>query len=293
MNGGEGRGLQATGYRRFWLRLVHVRGSCIVVLACVGPPSLGAQTDYRNLDGERPTFIADAYPIEHWAFELVLPWRFEQATSGTSTHVLTPELSYGLFANGQVGLSLPLAAVHGGSGTEWGLAGLHAFGLFNATTESGAWPALSVRLDLSFPVGSNGGESGRAGATVLATRSLGAQRIHLNLAAAAGPDDTRGAVETLPRWSAGAAVDRTFIRESLLLVGEVYAIRHNGSEPTEAIASLGARWQLSPTLVVDGGVGRRLSTTGPDVMVTFGLSHAFAWASLLPAAARPRRGGLE
>jgi hypothetical protein len=207
--------------------------------------------------------------------------------------VLAPELSYGLFANGQVGLSFPLAAVNGGSDTEWGLAGLHAFGLFNATTESGAWPALSVRVDLSAPVGTNGGESARAGAALLATRSFGAQRFHLNLAAAAGSDDTGAAVESLPRWSAGAAVDRTFIRESVLLIGEVYAIRHNGSEPTEAIASLGARWQLSPTLVVDGGVGRRLSSTGPDVTITLGLSHAFAWASLLPPAARSRRGGGE
>jgi len=252
-----------------------------------------AQTDYRNLDAERPTFIADAYPIERWAFELVTPWRFEQGVGGTSTHVLAPELSYGLYANSQVGLSVPLAGVNGESGTSWGLAGLRAFGLFNATTESGAWPALSVRLDLSAPVGTKGGESARAGATVLATRSFGAQRIHLNLAAAAGPDESEGAVEPLPRWSAGAAVDRTFIRESLLLIGEVYAVRHHRSEPTEAIASLGARWQLSPTLVADGGIGRRLSSAGPDVTVTFGLSHAFAWASLFPPAARPRRGGGE
>jgi hypothetical protein len=107
--------------------------------------------------------------------------------------------------------------------------------------------------------------------------------LHVNLGAAAGGDDTDGGVESLPRWSAGAALDRTFIRESLLLIGEVYALRQNSNEPTQTIASLGARWQLTPTLVVDGGVGRRLSSTGPDVTVTLGLSHAFALSSLLPA----------
>ena len=90
-------------------------------------------------------------------------------------------------------------------------------------------------------------------------------------------------VESLPRWSAGLAIDRTFIRESLLLIGEMYALRHAADEPTQAIASIGARWQLTPTLVVDGGVGRRLSSAGPDVTVTFGLSHAFAVSALLPS----------
>ncbi len=253
---------------------------------------LSAQTDYRNLDGERPTFISDAYPIERWAFELTMPWRFEQARAGQSAHLIAPEISYGLLANWQVGLSMPLAAVQGGMDTQWGLAGVHAFGLYNINTESGRWPALSVRMDLQLPVGSNGGDATRAGAAILATRSFGAQRVHLNLSAAAGPDDTGGAAEPLPRWSAGAAIDRTFIRESLLLIGEVYALRHASSEPTETIGSIGARWQLSPTLVLDGGVGRRLSSEGPDVMVTLGVSHAFAWASLLPSVhSGPKPGG--
>jgi hypothetical protein len=249
-----------------------------------------AQTDYRNLDGERPTFIADAYPIERWAFELSVPWRFEHASAGTSTHILGPEISYGLFRNGQVGLSLPLASVDQGFGTEWGLAGVHAFGLYNLTTESGSWWAMSVRMDLALPVGSNGGTATRAGAQFLATRSFGAQRIHVNLAGAFG-EENDGGVEALPDWSAGAAVDRTFIRESLLLIGEVYALRHSAAEPTEAIASLGARWQLSPTLVVDGGIGRRLSNAGPDVTVTLGLSHAFAISALLPSVHRAQKPG--
>lgn len=249
--------------------------------ACVGIAT--AQTDYRNLDGERPTFVSDAYPIERWAFELTMPWRFEQAASGNSAHTLAPELSYGIFANGQVGFSMPLAAVDRGMDTQWGLAGIHAFGLYNITTESGSWPAVSVRMDLNVPVGVNGGDATRAGAMLLATRSFGPQRIHVNVSAAAGADDTEGGAEPLPRWSAGAAIDRTFIRESLLLIGEVYALRHQSSDPTEVTASVGARWQLSPTLVLDGGIGRRLSSSGPDVTVTIGLSHAFAFASLLPS----------
>lgn len=250
-----------------------------------------AQTDYRNLDGERPTFIADAYPIERWAFELAMPWRFERTASGGSAHIFGAELSYGLFRNGQIGVELPVAGVEQGLGTSWGLAGLRAFGLYNLTTESGAWPALSLRADLAMPVGANGGDATRAGLQLLATRSFGAQRVHVNVSAAAGPDGG-AAVESLPRWSAGAAVDRTFIRESLLLIGELYALSEGSNEPDQAIASIGARWQLTPTLVVDGGVGRRLSSAGPDLTVTLGLSHDFAISALLPSVPRgPRPGG--
>lgn len=254
----------------------------ILALAVVGSPTLAAQTDYRNLDGERPTFIADAYPIERWAFELSTPWRFERSASAGSVHVFGAELSYGILRNGQVGIELPLSAVNHGPQTTWGLAGVRAFGLYNLTTESGSWPAVSLRGDLAFPVGVHGGDATRGGVQLLATRSYGAQRIHANLSAAAGPD-AGAVIESLPRWSAGVALDRTFIRESLLLIGELYALRHAADEPTQTVASIGARWQLTPTLVVDGGLGRRLSSTGPDVTVTLGLSHAFAVAALLPS----------
>jgi hypothetical protein len=255
----------------------------VLLLGAFGGITPGwAQTDYRNLDGERPTFIADAYPIERWAFELAMPWRFERTAAGQSAHIFGAELSYGLFRNGQIGLELPFAAVDEGPETTWGLAGLRAFGIYNITTESGSWWAISLRADLALPVGTNGGDATRGGAQLLATRSFGAQRVHLNISGAAG-SDAGARVESLPQWSAGAAIDRTFIRESLLLIGEVYALRHGSDEPTEAIASVGARWQLTPTLVVDGGVGRRLSNAGPDVTVTLGLSHAFALSALLPS----------
>jgi hypothetical protein len=50
---------------------------------------------------------------------------------------------------------------------------------------------------------------------------------------------------------------------------------------------LGLRYQLTPTLVFDTGVRRRLGPdSGPDLGLTFGLSHAFALAGLLPGGPR-------
>jgi hypothetical protein len=38
---------------------------------------LAAQIDYRNLDEGRPLQTEDAYPIERHAFELVIPYEYE------------------------------------------------------------------------------------------------------------------------------------------------------------------------------------------------------------------------
>jgi hypothetical protein len=252
------------------------------------PASLYAQTDYRNLDDDRPSFIEDAYPVERFGFEFMAPWRFEKTSDGFKTHLLLPELAWGVLANAQVGIKVPMGAAWQGGDPGWGVAGLRAFALYNFTTEGRSYPGLSLRADASFPVGGLGGEATRVGLKAIATRSFGAQRLHLNLAASAGSDSTPPVGEGLAQWSAGAAVDRTFFRESLLLIGEFYALEHQVSEPTQVIASIGVRWQLWPTLVVDGGVARRLSQTGPDLAVTLGLSHPFGVSWLMPRPRQPR-----
>lgn len=246
-----------------------------------------AQIDYRNLDDDRPTFIEDAYPVERFAFELLAPWRYERAGPGQSLHLFVPELAWGGLANAQVGLKAPIAGVRAGDGTSWGLAGIRAFALYNFVTEGMTWPAFSLRTDLALPAGPLGGDVARFGLKAIATRSFGPHRVHFNLAGSVGGNGEGPAGEPLARWSAGAAVDRTFFRESLLLVAEAYAIEHDPDEPTEVLASIGARMQLRPTLVIDAGVGRRLTRNGPDLTITIGVSHAFGVTWLMP---RPARG---
>ena len=113
----------------------------------------------------------DAYPVERYAFELLAPYRYEAEADGARLHTTVPEAAYGLARNAQVGLKLPFAAVDEATGTDWGLAGLRAFGLYNFNTESRWLPALSLRADASFPVGSLAGEGTRFSIKAIATRS--------------------------------------------------------------------------------------------------------------------------
>jgi hypothetical protein len=246
-----------------------------------------AQIDYRNLDDDRPVVTEDAYPVERYAFEVLVPYRFEADASGAELHTTVPEAAYGLARNAQVGLKLPLAAADDATGTDWGLAGLRVFGLYNFNTESLRLPALSLRADISFPVGSLAGDGSRFAIKAIATRSWGRMRAHLNASRGFGSEDALSVAEPLSRWNASLAIDRTFFRSSILLIGEVAISQAVQDAPTAVNASLGGRWQWTPTLVLDAGVMRRLrSATGPDIALTIGISHAFALRGLMPAGPR-------
>ncbi|HEU5169767.1 MAG TPA: hypothetical protein VFU46_04475 [Gemmatimonadales bacterium] len=254
-----------------------------------GAAPLAGQIDYRNLDDERPVLTEDAYPVERYAFELLAPYRLEAEADGNDVHVVAPELSYGIISNAQVGLELPLAALDSGPDTEWGLAGVTLSGLYNFNTEGPALPALSLRGELGLPVGDLAGDVARFTLAAIATRSFGRTRLHLNAARSFGSEGGLG-IEAAPRWSYSVAADHVFLRSSLLLVGEVATLRRAGGTPVEVNVGAGARWQWTPTLVLDAGLARRLrAAVGPDLALTLGLSHAFALRALVPGTRAPSR----
>ena len=263
---------------------LHGRALLTAALCVAGAERrLAAQIDYRNLDDDRPTRVEDAYPTERYAFELLVPYAFERGRGEPSVHASVLELAYGAFPNAQFGVKAPLAAVRDNGTTVWSLSGLRAFALYNFNTETRALPAFSLRVDAGFPVGAFGGERTQVAVKGIVTRSWGRSRLHLNGAVRLGPDGPGPVVEALDRWWYGAAVDRTLFRQSVLVVGEVYARRSIAPGPTELNVSFGLRWQWRPTAVIDLGVSRGLRRgLGPDYAVTLGISKAFAIAGLMP-----------
>lgn len=258
-----------------------------IMFTAIGLRPLAAQIDYRNLDDQRPVRTEDAYPIERFAFELVVPYEYENGRNGEHLHVVDPELSYGLLPNAQVGLELPLAALDGANRTDWGFAGPRLFALYNFNTEGRTLPALALRMDVALPVGDLGADDVQLTLKGIATRSWGLTRLHLNAAATVGREAGRPIVDAEPDWALSLAADRTLLRKSLLLIGEIGVLEETSEASTEVTAALGFRYQLTPTLVFDTGVRRRLGAgAGPDLGLTFGLSHAFALAGLFPGGPR-------
>ena len=142
-------------------------------LLAAGPRCLAAQIDYRNLDDDRPTRVEDAYPAERYAFELLLPYSYARARAGALIQASVLELAYGVFRNAHIGLKAPLVAVRVGGSTSRGLSGLRAFALYNFNTEGRVLPAIALRVDGAFPVGSLGGDETRVAIKGIVTRSWG------------------------------------------------------------------------------------------------------------------------
>jgi hypothetical protein len=266
------------------LRTLSAVGLALLCSALPGP-ALQAQTDYRNLDDERPTVTEDAYPIEHRAFELMAPFTVERH-HGRDVFEVSPEVVWGALGNMMVGAKFPFIVERDERAEGMRLAGPRLFALANLNTESPWLPALAIRGDVAVPGGASSGDGTLFTLKGIATRSWGTWRMHVNGARTFGSAEDAPAAEAPARWSAKVAVDHTLWRHSMLIVGEVIAAEPLEVDRVEWRAGLGVRLQATPTLVIDAGGFRRLSREGVDLGVTLGFSHTFAIAALMPGGAR-------
>jgi hypothetical protein len=239
-----------------------------------GSRRIPAATYYRNLDGNRPSRATDAYPVERYAFELSLPTEL----SGGGSWITTPHLEYGIGRNIELGFAAEVPLRRGGT-TVFELGGL-----WNVRRETPALPAFSLVFEASQPTGgARFGGDATVGVGLVATRSFGRSRAHLNgMVSPIRPDSG----EAGPVWWAGLAWDYTFFRSSTLTVVDLVAERPLRGARVEWTAGLGLRRQLLPTWVLHTGVSQSLE--GGDVPTRFhiGASHAFALAGLMRRGAR-------
>ncbi len=239
-----------------------------LLAAALWPRVTAAQTDYRNLDHGSPTSVEDAYPIEHRTLELGLGYGLDRAYSISNNRV-DPRLDWGLLPDLQIGLEARFESVSG-SGRD-GLAGMEGSLLYNLLTESRSLPGLAIGGSMHWPVGRLAGHQSDGQILLAATRSLGRWRAHLN--GAIGLTDRS---DVLPRWSSGLAIDRTLYRQNLLLIGAIGVEQPVSSALREAVAQLGIRWQATPTLVLNGGLARRVGEIGPDLGLRLGFTRSIS-----------------
>lgn len=239
-----------------------------------------AQTDYYNTDAGRPITVEDAYPVERRAFELQLaPVRLERSAGGVYAWGLEPEVAFGILPRTHVELGVPISHVDAGLGRgSTGLAGIELGVLHNLNVETSI-PALALAAEAIFPAGAFGPDRTYTSAKAIATKTFSWARFHLNgqytFGSAPALDGATGGHE-LSRWLGGIAVDHTFPLRSMLITGEVVARQPIHDEDDLAWdAAAGLRYQLSPRLAFDAGIGRQLSGEARTWSVTFGSAYAF------------------
>lgn len=261
--------------RRGISRAVAVAAALHIIAA---PSPLGAQTDFYNTDAGRPIRVEDAYPVERRAFELQLaPLRLERLRGGAYHWGVEPEMAFGILPATQVEIGFPLAFVDGPAGeSTFGLAGIEMSALHNLNVET-ALPALALAGDVLLPIGALGPDDAYASVKGIATKTFRWARFHANAQYTFGSEPAAGGdAGEVSRWMGGLAIDRTFPLRSLLVTGEVVT-----EQPIHADESLvwtvgtGLRYQQTPRLVLDAGVGRRLTGSDQAWYITIGSAYAF------------------
>jgi hypothetical protein len=248
-----------------------------VLLATVTPAS--GQIDYRNLDRGRPVRVSDANVVERFAFELAVPYQVSWGGSG-SAHLISPHLEHGIARNLMIGVGAEVVARRTGGFDAASRATIGA--LWNARRETPGAPAFSVGVEAELPLRS--GESPGAGLMVLATRSVGRARVHGNLVTTVAVGERTGNRARVGWWT-GIAADYTLVRTSTVVAAELTVEQRYTGERLGWGLGVGARRQVTPTIVLHLGGSRGLHSGG-GFDLRLGLSHAFAIAGLMPG--RPR-----
>ena len=264
-----------------------------IALASVASSAASAQTDFYNTDRGRPVQIEDAYVTERYAFELKMaPVRLERAADGQYNFGLDPEIALGILPRTQVELGLPIAFLEQGPRRRSGIAGLDLSAMHNFNVETEGVPALALRVDVLAPVGSLAADRAYTSLTGIATRTHPWARFHVNGQYTFGSAPTAGAALTglsgagaveVSRWLAGGAIDKAFPLSSTLVTAELYGRKPLDSNTgVEYTVGTGTRFQVSPTLALDAGGGRRLNGPEQGWYVTLGSAYAFGVRSFFP-----------
>lgn len=249
-----------------------------IALACLGPSAARAQTDFYGLDKHRPLRVEDAFSAKRHAFEFQFaPLGLAQNRAGELAYEPSLEIKHGLVPGLEVSAGWGYEAVRADGRTRSGVSEVDVSALLNLWVEGRRLPAAGLRVTGHLPA--RDGQHSSVEIKGLLTRSLGGPlRLHVNGAAVLGdeaPDDA---------WF-GLALDWVLPFRHTLLLAETWANQPSDDALDRTVhSSVGVRYQATPTLVLDAGLGR--SWAGPasaqDWTLTLGLSREFGVRALMP-----------
>ncbi len=253
-----------------------------LALACLTPLAARAQTDFYGLDKYRPLRVEDAFSAKRHAFEFQFaPLGLAQGRAGDLAYTPSVELKHGLVPGLEVSAGWGYDVVRADGRTRTGVSEVDVSALLNLWVEGRRLPAAGLRVSGHLPA--RDGQHSSVEVKGLLTRSLGGPvRLHVNGAAVFGDEAHDDA------WL-GLAVDWVLPFHHTLLLAETWANQPSDEALDRTVhSSVGVRYQATPTLVIDAGLGR--SWTGPvsaeEWTLTVGLSREFGVRGLMPGERR-------
>jgi outer membrane putative beta-barrel porin/alpha-amylase len=247
----------------------------LAVLIGAGPATA---IDHKNLDENRPLRLEDAYSISSGEIAVEVGGGFRLARRGADQGFFPVEVLYGAFPNFQLGVGSILFTdphevdEHPKSGD------LHLSALYNFNQETISVPAFGLKLGLDLPTGVDA-RGFLVEVKGIITKSIERLSLHLN----AGYEfltDTRhderdGRYEFALGFSYPVGAPQ-FTRATL--VGDVFAEQAaKRRESTIVGAELGMRYQLTPRIVWDVGVGTEFAGPADRSRVFFQTGFSFGF----------------
>ena len=143
-----------------------------------------SQTEYYNLDANRPVRVEDAVPTERRALDVEFaPLRFESFVGGTRRLRTDPTISYGIASLTEIELRVPILFVEPANTAEPAVIGFTniSIGATRALTTETTWvPALALAAEMLVPVGSLATPQGSYAIKGLLTKTTPWARLSIN-----------------------------------------------------------------------------------------------------------------
>jgi Putative MetA-pathway of phenol degradation len=255
-----------------------IRIATIALLLVLATAASGYAIDHKNLDEGRPLRLEDAYPISHGEFAIEAGAGFTLQRRGADRGLFPVELLYGLLPNLQVGLGSTLSTDPHEIDDRPKSGDLRLSALYNFNQETLTLPAFATKLGLDAPTGVDAHGFG-VEAKGIVTKSIERLSLHLNAGyefITSSREDERDGRYKLAIGASYPIGAPRFTRATL--VADVFAEQslHRG-DPTTVGTEVGLRYQLTPRVVWDGGVGTEFAGPAERSRFSFttGLSFGF------------------
>jgi Putative MetA-pathway of phenol degradation len=234
--------------------------------------------DHTNLDEGRPLRLEDAYAIADGEIALEAGGGFTVQRRGSNRGVFPAEILYGAYPNLQLGVGTTLSTGPRDIDDRPKSGDLRVSALYNFNQETISLPALALKVGVDTPTGV-GAQGYGIELKGIITKSIERLSLHLNAGYEFLTLTSRGERDGRYKLALGASYQigaPQFTRATL--VGDIFAEQSmRRGEPTFVGVEVGVRYQLTPRMVWDVGIGTEFAgpTHRSDLSLATGFSFGF------------------